>query len=160
VTSRNPLDQVEEGDLEGHVVPGGRELHLGARPEPRPKRIDLVERLGHPLEALVLQEPPREVEAGILLGRSRWPGQEHPGLHVDELRRQRDVLRRHVQVELLHRVEVGGVLLGDPRDRDVGDRHLVDADQVEEQVERAGERLGVDRRKGALLPASSAITVR
>ena len=51
-----PLDQVEERDLHRDVLPGLRQLHLRPRPQSRAQGIDLVEGLGHPLEALVLEQ--------------------------------------------------------------------------------------------------------
>ena len=94
------------------------------------------------LKRLVLEQPLREVGARILRGLPGRARQEHLRLDVDELGRHGDVLRRDVEVELAHRVEVRGVLLRDVGDRDVGDRHLVDADEMEEEVE--GTREGRD----------------
>ena len=141
------LDQVEERDFDRHALPRRRKLHLRPRPETGAQGVDLVERLGHPPESLVLEKAPREVLARVLFDAARRTGQEHPRLDVDQLGRKRHVVGGEIQIELLHRVEKGGVLLGDRRDRDVGDRDLVDADQMQEQIERAGEGRGRDVRQ-------------
>ena len=45
-------------------------------------------------------------------------------------------------------------LVGDPRDRDVGDLELLLAEQVQQQIQRAGERVELDDEAG---PAPSAV---
>ena len=44
----------------------------------------------------------------------------------------------------MHRLDVGDVLAGDLRDRDVEDLEVLAADQVQQQVERAFERIQDD----------------
>ena len=81
--------------------------------------------------------------AGLLVG-ARVGREEHPALDVGERRRHHEELAREVEVEHLHRLEVGGVLVGDAGDGDVVDVHLVLADEVEQEVERTLEDLEAD----------------
>jgi len=62
--------------------------------------------------------------------------QQHARLQVDEQRRLVDVFAGDVEVELLHQRQVLVELVADARHRDVGDLHLVDLDQVQQEVER------------------------
>jgi len=142
------VDQVEQRDFERRLLAGFRNLRLRAGPESGAQRIDLVERFRRLLVALVFEEAAGEIRPRVLLGLAGSARQQHPGLDVDELRGERDVVRRDVEVELPHRVEVQRVLLGDLGDRDVRDRDLVDPDQVEEEIERTGERGDRDRWEG------------
>ena len=109
----------------------------------------IVQQLGGGLEFLVLEQPPDQRIARIFLvvgiaGGGLGPRQQHPALDVDQRRRHHQELAGDVEVELLHQVEVLEVLLGDQRDRDVVDVHLVLLDQMNEQIERALERLHLD----------------
>jgi hypothetical protein len=82
------------------------------------------------LEALVLEQPRHELGARVdaLVGdRARVRRQQHPRLDPRQRRGHHEVLARDVELELAHQLEVLEVLLGDPRDRDVGDVDLVDA---------------------------------
>jgi hypothetical protein len=63
---------------------------------------------------------------------------------VDEERGHVDVVGRDLEVELLHRVEVERVLLGDQDDGDVVDVDLVLLDEMQQQVERPVERREAD----------------
>jgi hypothetical protein len=96
---------------------------------------------------LVLQESAHQLLPGIdlllrlvvlhhlaLLG-----GEEHLGLDVGEVRGQHQELRRHVDLQRLQGVQHLDVALGDERDGDVEDVHLVLADEVEQQVQGPGE---------------------
>ena len=61
--------------------------------------------------------------------------QQQLRLDAQEPRGHLEVLRRLVEAEGVHRVEE---LVGDARDRDVPDVDLLAADQVQQEVERAG----------------------
>jgi len=55
---------------------------------------------------------------------------------VNQRRGHDEKLAGHVQIQLLHQRDVGEVLLGDERDRDVVDVHLIFLDEMNQQVER------------------------
>ena len=84
------------------------------------QRLALVQQLGRRLELLVLEQPPHQRLARILfrlavLLRRIGPRQQHPRLDVDERRRHDQELAGHVEVQLLHQLDVGEVLLRDER---------------------------------------------
>jgi hypothetical protein len=64
---------------------------------------------------------------------------------VDERRRHDEELPRHVEVHLLHQIDVVQILFRDERDRDVVDVQLVLLDEVNEQIERPLEVVEPDR---------------
>ena len=113
-----------------------------------------MKQLRRRLELLVLEQAPHERFARILVGiflRRIDPRQQHARLDVDERRRHHQELPRHVQVEVLHQVDVVEVLLRDDRDRDVVDVHLVLLDEVQQQIQRPLElgepdRIGLEDR--------------
>ena len=72
-------------------------------------------------------------------------GSSIPRLDVNEGRGHDEELAGHVEVHLLHQIEVLEVLLRDQRDRDVVDVQLVLLDEVQEQIERALEIDQADR---------------
>jgi hypothetical protein len=72
---------------------------------------------------------------------------QHLRLDVDEGGRHHHELAGHVEVHLLHQVQVLHVPARDGRDGDVVDVDLVAADQVQEQVERTLELLQLDLRR-------------
>ena len=97
------------------------------------------------LERPVLEEPGDQQVAVAdvdLVVAARRSGQEPGGLHLDQRRRDDQELGGHLEVELLHLLEVLQVLLGDRRERHVVDVELALGDQVKEQVERPFENLG------------------
>jgi hypothetical protein len=75
------------------------------------------------------------------------PRQQHLRLDVDEGGRHDDELAGDVEVQLLHHLESLEILLRDERDRDVVDADLVLLDEVQQQIERALERLQLDRER-------------
>ncbi len=108
-----------------------------------------MEQLGGRLVLLVLEEAPHERFARILLKALVVLGgigtrQQHARLDVDEGRRHHEELSRDVEIQLLHQRDEAEVLLGDERDGDVVDVHLVLANEVDQQVERPLERIELD----------------
>jgi hypothetical protein len=108
-----------------------------------------VQQLRGGLELLVLEEAPHERIARIffvhwIAGGGFRPRQQELALDVDERRRHHQELAGDVQVELLHQVEIFEVLLGDDRNLDVVDVHLVLLDQMNQQIERTFEGLHLD----------------
>ena len=55
------------------------------------------------------------------------------------------VFAGNVEIELLHRVEVCVILIADAEDRNVVDRDLVLANQVQQQIEWTGKDRQLDR---------------
>ena len=115
-------------------VPGGRR----PGPDPLPEAIHLGQGLCRLLQPPVLEQAFDELPPGILFGLAgrRRAGQEQTRLDLDEHRRLVDELRGDVQIELLHEPEVLLELIADRGHRDVGDLHLVDPHEVQEQIER------------------------
>ena len=112
----------------------------------------LVQHARRLLVALELQQPLHERVARVFLvlvarGLGGIDGDEHLGLDVDEGGRHHHELARHVQVQLLHQVQVLHVLARDGRDGDVVDVDLVLADEVQQQVERPLEHREQDARR-------------
>ena len=66
---------------------------------------------------------------------------------MDQRRGHHQELPRHVQVHLLHQVDVLDVLRRDERDGNVVDAQLVPLDQVQQQVERPLEVHQADRER-------------
>ena len=63
---------------------------------------------------------------------------------MDQRRRHHQELTGDVEIQVLHQLDVVEVLLGDQRDRDVVDVHLVLANEVQEQIERPLEGVELD----------------
>ncbi len=108
-----------------------------------------MQQLGGGLELLMFEQPPDQRIARVfrvrIVGLRRVGArQQHPALDVNQRRGHHQELAGDVEVELLHQAEVREVLLGDQRDRDVVDVDLILLDQVDEQIERAFERLQLD----------------
>jgi hypothetical protein len=107
-----------------------------------------VQQFGSGLVLLMFEQSPHERLARILLGlvllsrvRAR---QQRARLDMNQRRRHDEELARNIQVQLLHQGDVGEVLLGDERNRDVVDVHLVLANEVNQQVKRSLERIELD----------------
>ena len=64
--------------------------------------------------------------------------QQHLRLDLDQRRRHEDELAAQVDVQLFGLAEIVQVLVGDLRYRDVVDADLLLADQIEQQINRAG----------------------
>jgi hypothetical protein len=75
----------------------------------------------------------------LVLALRRVGGQQHAGLDPGERGRHEEIFRGHVQIELLHELDVLEVLLCDACDRNLGNVHLVEADEMKQQVEGAFE---------------------
>jgi hypothetical protein len=108
-----------------------------------------VQQLRRRLELLMLDQPPHERLARILLGlaparRRLGAGQQHLRLDVNQRRRHDQELAGDVEIQLLHQLDVREVLLRDSGDRNVVHIHLVDPDEVYEEIERPFERFELD----------------
>jgi hypothetical protein len=115
------------------------ELRLEAwRPQAAPDDVLLVEDRGQLFDPPVLEQPLHELLARVLL-LVFVARQEQARLQREQPGRHPQKLAGNLEVELLHRLDVGLELVADGGDRDVVDRHLVLADQVQQQVERARE---------------------
>jgi hypothetical protein len=66
-------------------------------------------------------------------------------LPLDQGRRHQEEVGGDVEVQLLHQAHVREILVGDLRDRNLRDVHLVALDQVEQEIERAFEVVDSDR---------------
>jgi hypothetical protein len=137
------VDEIEETDV-AHVDVGGfraRQRRGRPRPDSHAHDVELRERLRHRLEALVFEQTIDELLARIFdFSFVLVVRQEHLRLDVDQQCRHVDVIGGHVEAQLLHGVEITGVLLGDESDGDVVDVDLVLLDQVQQQVERPVKR--------------------
>jgi len=81
---------------------------------------------------------------GILVldrGRAR---QESPALQFQERGGHDDKLARQFDVQALQPVEVGDVLVGNPRNRQVAHVHLLPPNQVQQEVHRTVVHLQID----------------
>src|SRR2546426_511788 len=134
--------QIVQVDHEGRGRRGGRlgreappEL-LGPagrrRPQPFHELADL----------LILEQPAHQLGARIFpLVVAQAPRQEHLCLDPQQAGGHLEIVRRLIEPQL---ADHGQELVGDLRDGQVGDVDLVLADQMEQQVERAGELLQLD----------------
>ena len=97
------------------------------------------------LVGLVLQQPGEQQVAGleqleVVLVVDVGGGQQPGGLEVEQRGGDDEELAGLVEVQLVaERPQVGDELVGDLRQRDLGDVELVLADQLQQQVERALE---------------------
>ena len=135
------LDQLRTGRPRSRARASGRRLERApcASKTSRPSSGRPPSASADLLEALVLEQARDQLGARIapfflLVVRRRR--QQHARLDPREGRRHHQVLAGDVEVQLAHQLEVLEVLLGDLRDRHVGDLELVLADQVQQQIER------------------------
>jgi len=93
-------------------------------------------------DLLVLEQPSHQLGARVFpLVVAEAARQQQLRLDAQQPRRHLQIVRRLVQPQVGdHREE----LVRDTRDRQVGDVDLVLADQVQQQIERAGELLQLD----------------
>jgi hypothetical protein len=98
-----------------------------------------VEQLGRGLELLVLEQTANEGVARIffrVVGLRRvGTRQQHAALDMNESGRHDQELARHLEIELLHQVEILEILAGYEGDGNVVDADLVLLDQMHEQIE-------------------------
>ena len=115
----------------------------------------LHQHLRRRLKALVLKQPVDQLQSWIFFSRGRIgiARQQHLRLDVDQQRRRVDELGGNIHIELLHRLHVFQVLLGDLRNRDVVDVDVLLANEVEQQVERSVVHLVDHDREGRLVGA-------
>jgi hypothetical protein len=96
-------------------------------------------------ERLVLQQPREQQVAGLQQGEVLFVlhlggGQQPRGLQVEQGRGHHQELAGLVERPVVtHGADVGDELVGDPAQRHLGDVELVLADELQQQVERAGE---------------------
>ena len=106
------------------------------------------------LEALVLEEPLHELGSRVgpffvVLG---FDGrQQEPRLDPAQRGGHHQVFAGNVEIELFHELDGLHVLRRNLGDGDVGDIHLVDPDQMQQQVERPLEERQLDRDGAAAL---------
>ena len=145
----NPLSVLERmSEILERDVLGGRQLRGGAAVDEGLLGLALgepgAERL-HPrvlaqaLLQLALEQLAFLVERLFLV--VRVGGQEELRLEVDQGRGHDHERPRHLEVLESHRLQVGQVLVGDRAQRQAREIHLVGAAEMEQQIERADERL-------------------
>src|SRR2546427_9011441 len=131
-------------DHEGH---GGGRRGRGLGSEAAPELLGapgggLTEPVHELANLLILEQPAHQLRARVLpLVVPDAARQQQLRLDAQQPRRHLEVVRRLVQPQLVDDREK---LVGDLRDRQVGDVDLVLADQMQQQVERAGELLQLD----------------
>ena len=140
------LDALEEfvgGDLAGFPDECSQEpfVHLPAEP-PGHFAAPVVQQSGGFLEAPVLDQLADQSLARVLfllafLALGRRAGQEGAALDLQKRRRHHDEVARQLDVQGLQQVEVGEVLVGDLRDLDLADIHLLALDEVQQEVHGA-----------------------
>ena len=120
---------------------GGR--RLVAAPIPLGARIGGMAEPVHQLaDLLVLEQPPHQLGPWILpLVLPEPARQQHLRLDAQQPRRHFQVIRRLIEPQL---IDDRQELIGDLGDREVGDVDLVLADQMQQQIERAGKLLQLD----------------
>ena len=112
----------------------------GLRPHVLFDLLLLVEKLRGVLEFFVFDQAMHQLVARVLLlfGAGQRVGrQQHFRLDVDQRRGHVDEVGRDVDIELFELVEVVEILLGDFGDGNIVDVHLLLADQIEQEIERA-----------------------
>src|SRR5215475_5906005 len=87
------------------------------------------------------QVPARIVFVDILFGRLLIEREQAPAFEINQIRRHDDELARDVDLQLLERLQIFQVLLGNAFDRDFVNIDLVAFDQVKKEIERALENL-------------------
>ncbi len=109
-------------------------------------RLGVRERVGDLAKQLVFQQPSDQLGSGVLVfPEVAAPRQEHLRLDAHERRGHLQELAGPLQAQVpLDSLDRRDELTRDLRDRDVEDVDVLRADQVEQQVERALERLEVD----------------
>ena len=72
------------------------------------------------------------------LGAPALIGHERGGLDIEQRGSHKQKIARHIEVDLVHAVNLGQILLCDLRDRDSADINLLARDELEQQVKGAG----------------------
>ena len=131
----------------------GRRRRGWLRAEPAPELLGAPRRrLRQPVDQLadllVLEQPAHQLRSRVLpLVVPHAPRQQQLRLDAEQSGRHLKVVGRLIEPQLAdHREE----LIGDFRDREIGDVELVLVDQVQQQVERARELLELDDEAGVL----------
>src|SRR4029077_4880247 len=101
---------------------------------------------------LALEQLPFLVERLLLV--VRVGGQQELGLEVDQGRGHDHERAGHLEILEAHRLQGRQVLVGDRAQRQPGEIHLVGAAEMEEQVQRADERLDSYGQAGGLRDGS------
>ena len=111
-----------------------------------PGAAPLVQDAGGVAILLVFQQPPHQFLPRVvhffldLVG----PRQHLLRLDLNQHAGHGEELAHLAHVQLLQDLQVLQILVGDQRDGDIDDFHLMLADQVEEQVQRAAEDVEID----------------
>ena len=117
-----------------------RQRRPGTDTGQRRQRLRRLARL-HIAQQLLRQ---RRTRVGRLLRfriRQRWPWQEHPRLNLGQRRRHQQILRRQPHIELLHHLQIGEILPGNQRHRNIQHIKMLLADQINQHIQRPGKRL-------------------
>ena len=127
------------------LLGAGEARHAAARPA-----RERVEGLRGVLERLALEQPGEE-QVALLEPQQLFvelavvdTGQQAPRLQLDERRRDQQELGRDVEIEGVHAVELGQVLVDDRRERHLPEVDLLLEDEVQQQIEGAFVDAGVD----------------
>ncbi len=143
-------DQVPKLDLAdrllGQVPLPRREIGGHARVVLLPGAAPLVQDAGRVAILLVFQQPPHKLLPRVvqfflhLVG----PRQHLLRLDLDQHACHGEELAHLAHIQLRQDLQVLQILVGDQHDGDIDDFHLVLADQVEKQVQRAAEDVEID----------------
>ena len=134
------FDQVNERDdqLALHFVAAVKRF-IGVRPDVGFDLLLLVEQLRGILEFFVFEQAVDEFVARVRLvgGQQRVHRQEQFGFDVNQRGSHVDEVGGDVYVERFELVKVVEILLGDFGDGNIVDVHLLLADEIEQEIERA-----------------------
>src|SRR5207245_1985891 len=142
--SRYPGQQVGGEVDEALLEPGRARMGVGGQAS------QVLELGGRVLERLALQQAGEEqvalleqqqlvVEVEVVAAR-----QQAAGLELDERGGDEEELGGHLEIEMVHALELGQVAVDDAGQRDLVDVDLLARDQVQEQVEGPFEDRGLD----------------
>ena len=110
------------------------------RPDVRLELLLLIKQLRRALELFVLHEAMNQLGARVCLlfrTRQRIGRQKHLGLDQDQRRGHVDEIGGDIDIELFELVQIFQILARDLGDGNIVNVHLLLADQIQQQVERA-----------------------
>ena len=134
------LDQIHERD--DHLAfdrVAGIEGAVRPRPDVGLDLLLFIQELRGVFELFVFEQAVHQLVARVLLLRSRERigRKKHLRFDVDQRRRHVDEVSRDVDIQLFELVEIIEILLGDLGDGNIVNVHLLLADQIEQEIERA-----------------------
>ena len=143
------LQQVEEADFDLSRCLGGGFRARTVRPvNVASQQSALGQGFRGLFVALVFKQASHQFGPGIdgfFIRAVALPGQEHPALDQSQGRGHQEVLARHIDIQILHHLDVGEVLLADLGDGDIDDFDFVLPNQVEQEIQRPLEKRQLDR---------------